>query len=356
MASKVLVLLAAAVALNTRSTSATYSSADETAILESHNSYRTDVSPSATDMTELVWDEGLAVQAQQWADNCLYEHPNKALYKDYANIGQNLFIQYPDSLGTKPPSPVTKPVTSWHNEVDYYDYYSYSCRPKKVCGHYTQVVWASTEKVGCGIKHCKLATTNRGKSYANAWLVACNYAPSGNYVGRKPYTTGNECSQCPPGSLCKNKLCSNSPQGESGSPQGEPGSPQGESGRPQGEPGSPQGEPGRPQGEAGSPQGEAGSPQGEPGSPQGEAGRPQGESGGDSCQLECQNCGTKTSQCTCNCQNGYFGTLCENYCEDTDSYCGNKWPDMFCGHFDFVNNNCPKMCGDCEEGPRLTNC
>lgn len=86
-----------------------------------------------------VWDAGLAVQAQQWADNCLYEHPNKALYKDYANIGQNLFIQYPDSLGTKPPSPVTKPVTSWHNEVDYYDYYSNSCRPKKVCGHYTQV-------------------------------------------------------------------------------------------------------------------------------------------------------------------------------------------------------------------------
>lgn len=48
--------------------------------------------------------------------------------------------------------------------------------------------------------------------------------------------------------------------------------------------------------------------------------------------------------------NMYYFT---DYCEDTDSYCGNKWPDMFCGHFDFVNNNCPKMCGDCGKSKRI---
>ena len=44
------------------------------------------------------------------------------------------------------------------------------------CGHYTQVVWANTLSVGCGVAVCPTGT-----------IVVCNYAPPGNYVGEKPY-------------------------------------------------------------------------------------------------------------------------------------------------------------------------
>ena len=35
------------------------------------------------------------------------------------------------------------------NETVDYDYWSNWCRPGKKCGHYTQMVWAETEAVGC---------------------------------------------------------------------------------------------------------------------------------------------------------------------------------------------------------------
>ncbi len=44
------------------------------------------------------------------------------------------------------------------------------------CGHYTQVVWHSTETVGCGKASC---------GSEEVWL--CNYNPSGNWFGQKPY-------------------------------------------------------------------------------------------------------------------------------------------------------------------------
>ena len=70
-------------------------------------------------------------------------------------------------------------------------------KPKKV-GHYTQMVWAETYKIGCGfIMH------NRGEWYKK--VLVCDYGPGGNYVGGEMYKIGE------PGSLCKgaveNGLC-----------------------------------------------------------------------------------------------------------------------------------------------------
>ena len=38
-------------------------------------------------------------------------------------------------------------------------------------GHYTQMVWASSHRVGCGFSKC---TTSVGKTY---YLYVCNYCP-----------------------------------------------------------------------------------------------------------------------------------------------------------------------------------
>ena len=53
---------------------------------------------------------------------------------------------------------------------------SNKCKPGKMCGHYTQIVWKNTKKVGCAMIECNGTST---------WV--CQYDPPGNWVGQKPY-------------------------------------------------------------------------------------------------------------------------------------------------------------------------
>ena len=50
------------------------------------------------------------------------------------------------------------------------------CRPGAVCGHFTQIIWAATEEVGCGVA---------GGMRRQFWV--CFYLPPGNFAGQKPY-------------------------------------------------------------------------------------------------------------------------------------------------------------------------
>lgn len=63
----------------------------------------------------------------------------------------------------------TAAVKSWYNEVKYYNYnypgYSSST------GHFTQVVWKSSSKLGCGLGMWPSTCTIK---------VSCNYSPQGN--------------------------------------------------------------------------------------------------------------------------------------------------------------------------------
>ncbi len=71
-----------------------------------------------------------------------------------------------------------KPVNDWASEKAYYDYANNSCESGKACGHYTQVVWNTSTKVGCAYAICE-------DSHDQVWV--CQYQPAGNVVGRKPY-------------------------------------------------------------------------------------------------------------------------------------------------------------------------
>ncbi|XP_064611671.1 peptidase inhibitor 15-A-like [Liolophura sinensis] len=76
-----------------------------------------------------------------------------------------------------------------------------------VCGHYTQVVWAKSTKVGCGYAKCPTLKMPSGNTVKNAIFVACNYQVAGNYAGLPPFTMGKKCSKCPSGTKCKDSLC-----------------------------------------------------------------------------------------------------------------------------------------------------
>ncbi|KAJ8023543.1 Peptidase inhibitor 16 [Holothuria leucospilota] len=157
------VAFAASSSLIKREVVTAFSSEEQTAIVEKHNEYRRKVSPTASNMAELKWDADLTKKAQDLADGCVFEH--SITY----GIGQNLYV----STGERD---VIAPVTSWHDEVKNYTYEDNKCDEGAICGHYTQVIWASTTAVGCGIKHCpSLIIPHVGEW--NGWMFVCNYKP-----------------------------------------------------------------------------------------------------------------------------------------------------------------------------------
>ena len=77
-------------------------------------------------------------------------------------------------------------VTAWASEVADYDYASNTCAPGKQCGHYTQIVWASTLHAGCAHQVCN-SNSPFGSANPNWDFWVCDYEPPGNFVGQRPY-------------------------------------------------------------------------------------------------------------------------------------------------------------------------
>ncbi|KAF8568209.1 hypothetical protein P879_04893 [Paragonimus westermani] len=158
---------------------------DREALLDLHNHYRKLIlhgkvynQPSADRMNILSWDDNLARNAENWASKCEIGHDDDQDRRtmEFRFVGQNW-------AGVKN---YTDAVRLWFEEHNYYNYWTNECRRGKVCGHYTQLIWANTLKVGCGIKKCRKSRMPFGYS------VVCNYGPAGNFFGEFPYETSEE--------------------------------------------------------------------------------------------------------------------------------------------------------------------
>ncbi|XP_054552816.1 GLIPR1-like protein 1 [Talpa occidentalis] len=136
--------------------------------VRTHNELRGKVSPPAADMKYMTWEAALAKVAKAWADKCKFEH-NSCLPKQYGchamfqYIGENIWLG-----GLRIFSPKFA-VNSWYNETAFYNFDTLSC--SLICGHYTQVVWAKSKRVGCAISLCP----NLGNDQTS--IFVCNYAP-----------------------------------------------------------------------------------------------------------------------------------------------------------------------------------
>ena len=133
-------------------------------MVEAHNIWRRNVS-----VPPLQWSAQLADTAQRWA-NTLQAEGCSMRHSSGGAFGENLSW----SQGRRmTPSQV---VDLWAEERFDYSYENNQCAQGKVCGHYTQVVWADTSTLGCGVARC---------GDAEVWV--CNYQPPGNYLGQRPY-------------------------------------------------------------------------------------------------------------------------------------------------------------------------
>jgi hypothetical protein len=114
-------------------------------MLNAHNALR-----AKHGVPPLSWSASLAKTAQAWADRCMFEHSN-------AGLGENLAQGTGDYSGANA-------VNDWYGEISAYDFNNPGF--SDATGHFTQVVWKDTKKVGCPspsapMEHSMSATINR---------------------------------------------------------------------------------------------------------------------------------------------------------------------------------------------------
>uniref|UniRef100_A0A5F8AM34 GLIPR1 like 2 n=1 Tax=Macaca mulatta TaxID=9544 RepID=A0A5F8AM34_MACMU len=168
-----------------------------------HNKFRSEVKPTAGDMLYMTWDPALAQIAKAWAKNCQFSHntrlkPPYKLHPNFTSLGENIWT------GSVSLFSVSSAITNWYDEIQDYDFKNRIC--KKVCGHYTQVVWADSYKVGCAVQFC--SKVSGFDALSNGAHFICNYGPGGNYP-TWPYKRGATCGACPNNDKCLDNLCVN---------------------------------------------------------------------------------------------------------------------------------------------------
>ncbi len=128
----------------------------QTEVLAAHNKYRALHHASA-----LVWDDQLANYAENYARQCEFKHSSSP-------YGENLATGYPTPAAA---------VKIWYDESARYSY----AQPgySSATGHFTQLVWQDTKKLGCGYVACN------GKNGTPGKFLVCEYSPHGNVVTKK---------------------------------------------------------------------------------------------------------------------------------------------------------------------------
>src|SRR5436309_1082823 len=144
-------------------------SSEAQAWLDAHNTVRRNAQPPPpSPLPALTWSSEAAGVAQAWADNCTYQHNARR-----GTRGENIAADSPPGTFD-----LGKVVTAWASEIQYYDYATNSCASRQECGHYTQIVWRDTLRVGCAHRTC---TTNSpfGAQFPNWEFWVCDYEPPG---------------------------------------------------------------------------------------------------------------------------------------------------------------------------------
>ncbi len=114
----------------------------------------------------LQWDDELANMAAKHAARCQFKHSS---------------YRYGENLATGFPTPAAA-IKAWYGESSDYSYR----RPRfsSRTGHFTQLVWKSTTKLGCAVAACN------GKNGTPGDFLVCEYSPAGN-INSPEYFSAN---------------------------------------------------------------------------------------------------------------------------------------------------------------------
>ncbi|MBN2803807.1 MAG: hypothetical protein JXR91_12000 [Deltaproteobacteria bacterium] len=154
-------------------------------IVEEHNSLRKTIKTTPS-LLNLSWSDSLAEEARTWAETLAETMCGYLMHSNDPVNGENIFTAGQTSQLSWS-SPKTVVQDAWGAEKLCWDYGTISesenCDINSCysgCGHFTQIVWRDTKKLGCGVSSC----VSDGWYY-DIWV--CKYFPPGNIIGQTPY-------------------------------------------------------------------------------------------------------------------------------------------------------------------------
>lgn len=159
-------------------------------IVDAHNKYRSNfnsVTPLASDMKYMEYSEFLEAKAKDYVQACKYNKNTPYGLNVYIGTNRNF----------------TRALWLWYSESKWYAFENMTCSERRMCGHFTQMLWADSHLVGCARKsHCF-------PRYSGHIFLSCLYFPAGNYLRFPPFRVGLPCTRCgtKDGNLCHQKLC-----------------------------------------------------------------------------------------------------------------------------------------------------
>jgi hypothetical protein len=107
----------------------------------------------------LTWDPTLASAGQQHSSGCKWGHSGQG-------YGENIMA------GWNTP---TDGLNLMYEQRKHYDYTAGRSTTSETTGHFTQIVWRATERIGCGQTVCA--------DPALKTFIVCEYEPPGNVAG-----------------------------------------------------------------------------------------------------------------------------------------------------------------------------
>jgi len=132
---------------------------------------------NAPDMKSISWDDSLAAKAQAYSEKC----------REMVHSGEG-----PENLAGSTTGDPVRMFNGWWDEKELFDKSGYRTDFKDVhyagedIGHYSQIVWSTTTKVGCGMTYCE--------HYKCKYLLVCRY-DTGNILHRQVYAKGSSSSK-----------------------------------------------------------------------------------------------------------------------------------------------------------------
>ncbi|KAK6744005.1 hypothetical protein RB195_010981 [Necator americanus] len=176
--------------------------------LSMHNKFRSSVArglepdalggnaPKAAKMLKMVYDCSIEASALRHAQKCISEHSNK---KDRPGLGENIYTT--TALNFDKVKAASQASQLWWGELKKFGVGPSNIlttelwnRKNTQIGHYSQMAWETSYRLGCAISHCPKFT-----------LGVCQYGPGGNILDHLIYTIGNPCTSdagCPGSYTC----------------------------------------------------------------------------------------------------------------------------------------------------------
>ena len=136
------------------------------AFIDAHNAVR-----ALHGTPPLAWDNALADSSLKYASACVKGHATD-LPDD---VGENLYYTAGSAkFNLDDPALAKTTVDKWYSEEANWDYAASAPKGAGSTGHFTQTVWKSTAKVGCGIAACPNILIG-GKTWPDVAYVICRH-------------------------------------------------------------------------------------------------------------------------------------------------------------------------------------